>query len=145
MTSTEGIPHVETLQKTLELISLIYGLARDNGIVAVRFFNSRRGKKNVTERNVGTVLKGVNFEGMARVGTELKKKIIDRFVSNEPGRMKKPLLVVTITNGIVSAQKQYGFILDRDHGADTFTWPRSMASIHNFWKQSSRTPYKILV
>lgn len=107
----EGRSHVETLQKTLEFISSIYGLARDNGIVAVRFFNSRRGKKNVTERNVGTVLKGVNFEGMARVGTELKKKIIDRFMSDEPGVIKKPLLVVTIMNGKVGARKEHGFLM----------------------------------
>lgn len=132
MIYTNGGSHVKTVQKILELISSIYGLARNAGIVSVRFFNSRMGKRNVTAKKVRTVIKGHDFGGTARIGTELKKKIIDRFVPNEPGRMKKPLLVVIITNGIVSAQKQYGFILDRDHGADTFTWSRSMASIHNF-------------
>lgn len=110
MVFAEGGPYVEALNKTLRLISSIYGLARDEGIVAVRFFNSRRGKRNVTERNIKHVLEGRDFDGTARIGTELKKKIIDRFVSSEPGKMKKPLLVLTITNGTVRAQKYYCFL-----------------------------------
>lgn len=100
--------HINTVQQTLELISSIYGLARDKGTITVRFFNSRTGKRNVTERNVGTVLSKLDFGGTARIGTELKKKIIDKFVSTEPRKMKKPLLVVTITAGIVSAWKYCG-------------------------------------
>lgn len=110
MAYAEGGPYLETLNDTLGLISSIYGLARDEGIVAVRFFNSRRGKKNVTGGNIKHVLEGHDFEGTARIGTELKKKIIDRFVSSEPEEMKKPFLVVVITNGIVRARKYCCFL-----------------------------------
>lgn len=101
-------PHVTTVQKTLGFISSIYGLARDKGIITIRFFNSRTGKRNVTDRTVKTVIKNHDFGGTARIGTELKKKIIDKFVSTEPRKMKKPLLVVTITNGMVGAWKYCG-------------------------------------
>lgn len=100
--------HVNTVQQTLELISSIYGLTRDKGIITVRFFNSRTGKRNVTDRTVRAVIKNHGFGGTARIGTELKKKIIDKFVSTEPRKMKKPLLVVTITAGIVSAWEYCG-------------------------------------
>lgn len=137
MVYTKGGPYVEAAQRTLNLISPIYGLARDKGIVAVRFFNSRRGKRNVTGRTVRTVLKGHDFEGTARIGTELKRRIIDRFVSSEPGKMEKPLLVVTITNGKVGTRKHRSFLF-LSAGVDSFIWLRSMARIRVFWKQCSR-------
>lgn len=109
MAYAEGGPYLGTLNETLKFVSSVYGLARDEGVVAVRFFNSRKGKRDV-RRTIQNILERHDCEGTARIGTELKKKIIDKFVSSERGKMKKPLLVVTITNGTVRAQKYCCFL-----------------------------------
>lgn len=90
---------IKTLQKILNAIAEIYNLARDRGILTVRFLNATKGKKNVTVQTVKTVIKGHDYGGVTRIGTELKKKILDKFVLGI--EMKKPLLVMVITDGEV--------------------------------------------
>lgn len=90
---------IKTLQKILNAIAEIYNLARDRGILTVRFLNASKGKKNVTAQTVKTVIKGHDYGGVTRIGTELKKKILDKFVLGID--MKKPLLVMVITDGAV--------------------------------------------
>lgn len=92
----ENGERIKTLQRTLENIASVYGLARDQGIMTVRFLNAPQGKKNVTGKTVKTVLKGHNYGGVTRIGTELKKKILDRFITKD---MQKPLLIIIITDG----------------------------------------------
>lgn len=81
----EGKPSVEILLEILKFISLIYGFARDKGIVAIRFFNSRTGNGTSQREMSERFSAKLDFRGTARihVGTELKKKIIDEFVSTE--------------------------------------------------------------
>lgn len=90
---------IKTLQKILNAIADIYNLARDRGIMTVRFLNATKGKKNVTAQTVKTVIKGHDYGGVTRIGTELKKKILDKFVLGI--EMKKPLLIMVITDGAV--------------------------------------------
>ncbi|KAH0612940.1 uncharacterized protein H6S33_009320 [Morchella sextelata] len=92
----ENGERIKTLQKTLDNIANVYGLARDQGIITVRFLNAPQGKKNVTVKTVKSVLKNHNYGGVTRIGTELKKKILDRFVNKD---MAKPLLIMIITDG----------------------------------------------
>lgn len=94
----ENGERIKTVQKTLDNIANVYGLARDQGIITVRFLNAPQGKKNVTVKTVKSVLKNHNYGGVTRIGTELKKKILDRFVTND---MAKPLLIMIITDGAV--------------------------------------------
>lgn len=99
---------IKTLQEILNNIADIYGLAKDTGISTVRFLNAAKGKKNVTAKTVKTVIKGHDYGGVTRIGTELRKKILDRFVLGK--EMKKPLLVLVITDGAVRSQKYCSFL-----------------------------------
>lgn len=101
---------IETLQKILNSITSIYNLAREQGIMTVRFLNAAKGKRNVTTKTVKTVIKGHDYGGITRIGTELKKKILDKFVLGM--EMKKPLLIMVITDGGVRSQKIILFPLD---------------------------------
>lgn len=94
---------IVTLQKILNSITGIYNLAREQGIMTVRFLNATKGKRNVTTKTVKTVIKGHDYGGITRIGTELKKKILDKFVLGM--EMKKPLLIMVITDGGVRPQK----------------------------------------
>ncbi|KAA8894981.1 hypothetical protein FN846DRAFT_998187 [Sphaerosporella brunnea] len=100
-----------TLHKVLMEVSDIYSLARDEGIVSVRFFNTKKGRKNVTPAKVDDVLNKVAYTGLTKIGTELKQKILDPFLYKEAaaGKLKKPLLIMIITDGDVEGEAQ-GFL-----------------------------------
>jgi hypothetical protein len=89
----------QTLKKVLKEITEIYSLARTDGIVSVRFFNTRYGKKNVHPRS-GDILSDSCYPGLSMIGTQLQKKILEPFVYNRKVDPKddasKPLLVVVI-------------------------------------------------
>lgn len=124
----EGGVRIKTLQKILNNIADVYGLARENGIVTVRFINAPQGKKNVTPKTVRNVIKNHNYGGVTRIGTELKKKIIDKFVSEN---MEKPLLIMVITDGAVRPPKYYPFFLSalRNSLKFSFLRPRVKAKL----------------
>jgi hypothetical protein len=94
-----------TLRQVLESVAKIYTYARPEGIVSVRFFNTRQGTKNVKPERVKSLLEEVDYSGLTMIGTQLKKKILEPFVFNrmERTRMPKPLLVMVITDGDVSS------------------------------------------
>lgn len=92
----QGGERIKILQRLLNAIASVYSLARENGILTARFLNAPQGKKNITPRTVKTVMKGHDYAGITRVGTELKRKILDRFVLGV--EMKKPLLVIVIAD-----------------------------------------------
>lgn len=106
MVYEEKAIRIKQLQRVLNNFARVYTLARDNGIVSVRFLNAPKGKKNVNTVTVKTCIRGHDYGGVMRVGTELKKKILDKFVLGI--LMKKPLLIVVITDGGVrSPNHQY--------------------------------------
>lgn len=116
---------IKTLQKILNAIADIYNLARDRGIMTVRFLNATKGKKNVTAQTVKTVIKGHDYGGVTRIGTELKKKILDKFVLGI--EMKKPLLIMVITDGAVR------------YPIPPYTWTRVESLISSRPREKART------
>lgn len=101
MVDDQGGQRIKILQRLLNAIASVYNLARERGISTVRFFNALQGKKNITAQTVKTVIKGHQYGGDTRVGTELERKIIDKFVIGI--EMKKPLLVIVITDQAVGS------------------------------------------
>lgn len=85
-----------TLERILNAIASVYGLARDQGILRIRFLNAPKGKKNVTAKTVKTVLRDHDYGGVPKIGTELKRRILDKWVLGV--NMPKPLLVIVITD-----------------------------------------------
>lgn len=90
----QGGERIRILQGLLTAIASIYTLARERGVMSARFLNAPKGKKNVTTQTVKTVIEGHDYAGVTRVGTGLKKKILDEYVLGR--EMKAPLLVIFI-------------------------------------------------
>ena len=89
----------ETLIQFIDHITKICSMANESGIFAMRFMNSGGGKKNWT-RESKDYLDHHNYGGVTRIGTELKKKILDKFVIGNSNQ-SKPLLVLIVTDGAV--------------------------------------------
>ncbi|CUS12906.1 unnamed protein product [Tuber aestivum] len=94
----------ETLIQYVDCITEIYTMANESGILAMRFMNSRGEKRNWTGKS-REYLDLHSYRGAARIGTELKRKILDKFVIGNPNQIK-PLLVITITGGIISGERR---------------------------------------
>jgi len=99
MISEENSQGKKTLIQFIDHITEIYSMANESGILAMRFMNSRRGKKNWTRKSQEYIDRH-SYGGVTRIGTELRKKILDRFAIGNPNQ-KKPLLVLIITTGAV--------------------------------------------
>lgn len=98
MTTEEDGKRIEALEKTLSLVARVYELVREDGIVTIEFLNELDGEDNIGEVDIPAVIKEHKFTGWTRIGTELERKILNRLVHKE---MKRPLLVLTITDGDV--------------------------------------------
>ncbi|KAF8541757.1 hypothetical protein BDD12DRAFT_695326, partial [Trichophaea hybrida] len=105
----------KNLKKILKEVIDIYSLARAEGIVSVRFFNTRKGRKNVTPEKTDILSDSkVSFTGMTMIGTQLEKKVLQPFVykmgePRSPGWSPqnaecKPVLVMVITDGNVEGE-----------------------------------------
>lgn len=94
---------IETLARIMREIIAIYDLANPNGIRAIKFFNAIRGLTNVTNKNWRSGFDAIKYDGITRIGNALKTKILEPFVWKTG--MKKPLLVMIITDGDVSSQR----------------------------------------
>ena len=86
-----------TLIQLVDHITEICSMANESGILAMRFINSGGGKKHWTEKS-RDYLDHHSYGGATRIGTELKKKILDKFATGNPNQ-SKPLLVIIITDG----------------------------------------------
>lgn len=93
-----------TLKKTLDEVTKIYDLANENGLLAVRFINTPKGRKSVVNSKVESIFDGRKYDGTTMIGTALEKKMLQPFVMDKitNKKMEKPLLVMTITDGRVS-------------------------------------------
>lgn len=101
MNFEEGGERKKTLEQILHEITRVYDLANPTGLTAVRFLNATRWRKNVRNSDVASLLKDRVYNGATMIGTELQRKVLDKFVFvGEP--MLKPLIVMTITDGEVS-------------------------------------------
>ena len=89
----------DTLVRFIDHITKIYSLANKSGILAMRFMNHGGGKTNWTGSSQ-KYLDNHDYGGLTRIGTELKKKILDKFAIGNPNQ-SKPLLVLIVTDGAV--------------------------------------------
>ena len=89
----------KTLIQFIDLITETYSMANESGILAMRFVNRGRGKNNWRSGSQ-QYLDRHSYGGVSRIGTELKKKILDRFVIGN-GNQSKPLLVLIVTSNAV--------------------------------------------
>lgn len=101
MVNDQSGERIKILQSLLNAITSIYTLARERGVMTARFLNAEISKKNVTPQSVGSVISGHIYGGITRVGTELKRKILDKFVVGLV--METPLLVIVIGDRSVSS------------------------------------------
>lgn len=103
MVNDEDGHRVEVMRTFLKKISTIAHYFDPEGI-SIRFLNHNQSYDYVRdERIIDHILDDVEFRGCTRIGTELRKKIMDPLVI-EParaGRLKKPVLVTIITDGKV--------------------------------------------
>ncbi|KAF8251044.1 hypothetical protein K440DRAFT_658865 [Wilcoxina mikolae CBS 423.85] len=84
-----------TLAKVLKEVITVYQCHRATGIPSIRFFNTSPGKKDVTKDKWEKVMPNV-CRGVTKIGSELKRKILDPFVfkpTKEDDKLTKPLLV----------------------------------------------------
>ena len=96
MVSDKNGARKKSLIEFVDHITEICSIANGSGILAMRFMNGARGKKNWTGKSQG-YLDQHNYSGLARIGTELKKKILDIFAIGN-SRQSKPLLVLIVTD-----------------------------------------------
>jgi len=100
MISEDDGERKETLIQFVDHITEIYSMVNESGILAMRFMNHAGGKKNWKNKSQD-YLDNHTYGGVTRIGTELKKKILDKFVIRNSGQ-SKPLLVLIVTDGAVS-------------------------------------------
>ena len=100
MISQDDGERKETLIQFVDHITEIYSMVNESGILAMRFMNRGGGKKNWKDKSQD-YLDNHSYGGVTRIGTELKKKLLDKFVIRNSGQ-SKPLLVLIVTDGAVS-------------------------------------------
>jgi hypothetical protein len=107
---------IQDLRLILDRVSFASTLFDADGI-SVRFMNAdvrdpqtgRSLEENVsTETHITELMKGVKFNGLTPMGTSLRKKVIDGIVlpKASQGQLKKPILVITITDGQPAGEPQ---------------------------------------
>ncbi|KAF8533703.1 hypothetical protein BDD12DRAFT_913926 [Trichophaea hybrida] len=95
---------IGTLVRVLQGVCEVYGHANPTGVVSVKFLNFPKGRKNVTSSKL-KFMDSHRWGGVTRIGSELKRKILDSFVYSRERKMEKPLLVITITDGEIEGEQ----------------------------------------
>lgn len=101
----EGVNRIEVLKTTLCSIVRVYALVRKEGISSINFFSTSERHKDVLEQDIESLLKDHHYSGLARIGNELKGKVLGDLVNDA---MERPLLVITMTPGNVSFYLIFG-------------------------------------
>lgn len=93
---------IKHLGEVLKAICQVYQVAREDGIPHVEFLNSE-GAEDITDDLVDELV-DIDWVGITPIGTMLKAKVLDPLVFDRQGlgKMQKPLIVITITDGDVS-------------------------------------------
>lgn len=108
MMLVEGGIRIEQLKMVLENVCSIYQLANPKGVTSVKFLNRKKGYQNFKKANINLLDKDIKWDGMTRIGSMLNEKIINKMIfpptpktGAAPAAMKKPLLVIVLTDGDV--------------------------------------------
>jgi len=89
----------QTLIQFVDHITEIYSMANESGILALTFMNRGGGRQNWTGKSQ-EYLDHHSYGGVRRIGTAVKRRILDKFVIGNPNQTK-PLLVLIVTDGAV--------------------------------------------
>lgn len=109
---------IKDLRLILERVSFAATLFDQDGI-SLRFMNTDlSGARDpqgrplqdgvATEAQIEQIMRGVQFKGLTPMGTSLRKKVIDEIVLAKAaqGQLKKPVLVIAITDGQPAGEPQ---------------------------------------
>ena len=109
---------IQDLRLILDRVSFAATLFDSDGI-SIRFMNTdlsgmrdQQGRPLqdgvATEEQVKQIMSGVQFKGLTPMGTSLRKKVIDEIVLNkaQQGQLRKPVLVIAITDGQPAGEPQ---------------------------------------
>ncbi|CBX96623.1 hypothetical protein LEMA_P108880.1 [Plenodomus lingam JN3] len=109
---------IKDLRLILERVSFAATLFDADGI-SIRFMNTDlSGIRNqqgralqdgvANETQIEEVMRGVQFKGLTPMGTSLRKKVIDEIVLQKAsaGQLRKPVLVIAITDGQPAGEPQ---------------------------------------
>jgi hypothetical protein len=91
----------EQLRQILGIVATVASTFDQDGI-EVRFMNSMEEGHGIRSSNdVENLVSRVRFSGLTPLGTSLRQKVIDPLVVGpiRSGRLQKPVLVITITDG----------------------------------------------
>lgn len=99
MLTQEGGLRIKKLQRVIDIIASVYTLTGNRGIPYIKFMNSRKGRKDVTNKEAREITVSHTWQGSACLGTLLKKRVLAPLVIEKD--MEKPLLLITITGGTV--------------------------------------------
>lgn len=97
----EGGERIKDLKLILARVAYAASLFDDDG-VSVRFMNSSRQDDRVTnESQIEAIVDSVGFKGLTPMGTSLQSKVLAPLVIKpaKEGALRKPVLVITITDG----------------------------------------------
>ncbi|KAI5817325.1 hypothetical protein BZA77DRAFT_39340 [Pyronema omphalodes] len=102
---------IKTLLDVLRGICEVYELSHDDGIPSVSFFNDPKTEEKIKKDDVAALEGKTSWQGLTRIGTELKKKVLDKHVfdGKTVREMDEPLLVIVITDGEVEGERK-GFL-----------------------------------
>ncbi|PUU84015.1 hypothetical protein B9Z19DRAFT_961917 [Tuber borchii] len=106
MSYEEDGARIEILKGVLNIINSIYKHAAkpDTGIRAIRFINNYD-DKDYFHGEPSQIIDNHYFGGTTKIGTELHKKILKPLVLGDTP-MKKPLLIMVITDGAIEGEKK---------------------------------------
>jgi hypothetical protein len=109
---------IKDLRLILERVSFAATLFDQDGI-SLRFMNTDlSGMRDqsgrplqdgvATEAQIEQIMRGVQFKGLTPMGTSLRKKVIDEIVLQKAasGQLRKPVLVIAITDGQPAGEPQ---------------------------------------
>lgn len=104
----EGGDRINDLKLILSRVAYAASLFDEDGI-QVRFMNSDIQGNNIkNEEQVNQLIQRTQFKGLTPMGTELKKKVLEPLVLTpaRSGQLRKPVLVIAITDGQPAGEPQ---------------------------------------
>ncbi|EZF34956.1 hypothetical protein H101_01494, partial [Trichophyton interdigitale H6] len=109
----ENGERIKDLKLILSRVTYATSLFDDDGI-QVRFMNSNEQGNNIhNEGQVEALMQRMQFKGLTPMGTSLKNKVLEPLVLTpaRAGQLKKPVLIITITDGQPAGEAQ-GAVFD---------------------------------
>lgn len=94
---------IKTLMTTLQRVAWTYSFVSEvGGIVSIKYLNQKKGDRKVKAGHVANIIKSLRFQGLTPLGTELRNKVLKEYA--DPDKMRRPLLVVVITDGEIEGE-----------------------------------------